>query len=101
METANENATRLDEVLERLGYSVTEGPADGVFRVATPDGSDAGELTLSDCWAILRERHRGLFESNPPLWDEERYGPFRLIFSGFCPVCGYGIFNGRHDCPGE
>ena len=101
METANETATRLDEALEQLGYSVTEGPADGVLKVQAPDGTNAGELSLSDCWAFLRARHRALFESNPPVWDEERYGPFRLTFTGFCPVCGYGIFNGRHECPGE
>lgn len=101
METSNETGTRLDEALEQLGYSVTEGPAEGVFKIATPDGTDAGELTLSDCWAFLRARHRTLFESNPPIWDEERYGPFRLEFTGFCPVCGYGTFNGRHACPGE
>jgi hypothetical protein len=36
--------TRLDEALTLLGYSVIEGPSDGVFKVATPDGCDAGEL---------------------------------------------------------
>lgn len=101
MQQRHDNGTRLDEALELLGYSVREGPTDGVFTIATPDGSDAGELTLSDCWAFLRERHRSLFQSNPPIWDEERYGPFRLTFSGFCPVCGYGIFNGKHCCPGD
>ena len=101
MERANETVARLDEALEQLGYSVIEGPTYGVFKIATPDGSDAGELTLSGCWAFLRERHRDLFLSNPPIWDEECYVPFRLTFSGFCPVCGYGIFNGRHECPGE
>jgi hypothetical protein len=99
MESTHDTQTRLDEALEHLGYAVTEGSAQGVFKVATPDGSDAGELSLSDCWALLRERHRSLFESNPPIWDEDRYGPFRLTFSGFCPECGYGIFNGRHACP--
>lgn len=93
--------TRLDEALALLGYSVTEGPSDGVFKIATPDGTDAGELTLSGCWAYLRERHRELFEASPPIWDEDRYGPFRLEFSGFCHECGYGIFNDRHVCPEE
>ena len=40
---------------------------------------------MSDCWAYLRERHRDLFESNPPIWDEERYGPFRLELLGLLP----------------
>ncbi len=101
MQQQHEHGTRLDEALLLLGYSVTEGQTDGVFKIATPDGTDAGELTLRDCWAFLRERHRKLFRSNPPIWDEKRYGPFRLTFSGFCPVCGFGIFNGRHECPGE
>jgi hypothetical protein len=91
----------LDEAMELLGYAVTEGASDGVFRVATPDGSDAGELTLSDCWVFLKERHRPLFEASPPVWDEARYGPFRLEFTGFCPVCGYGTFNGKHACPDD
>ena len=89
----------LDEALKFLGYGVTEGSSEELFRVTTPDGSDAGEMTLSDCWTLFRERHRKLFEANPPAWDVRRYGPFRLEFSGFCPECGYGIFNGRHGCP--
>jgi len=101
MQHLHDHTTRLDEVLQLLGYCVKEGTTDGVFKVATPDGSDAGELTLSDCWAYLREHHRSYFESNPPIWNEERYGPFRLTFSGFCPECGYGIFNGKHACPDE
>lgn len=94
-------STSLDEALSLLGYSVTEGATDDALKVWTPDGTDAGELTMSECWAFLRSRHRDLFESNPPAWDAERYGPFCLTFSGFCSVCGFGIFNGRHDCPGE
>jgi len=90
--------TSLDEALELLGYSVVEGTTEGTLKVSMPDGTDAGELTMSDCWALLRRRHRDFFESDPPIWDEERHGPFRLEFDGFCDACGFGIFNGKHEC---
>lgn len=89
----------LDEALTLLGYGVIEGSSDGMLKITTPDGTDAGEISLPECWVFFRERHRKAFEANPPLWDEGRYGPFRLELSGFCPECGYGIFNGRHICP--
>lgn len=99
MDKQHDSKTRLDEALILLGYTVTEGSAEGVFKVSKPDGTDAGEFTSSDCWAYLRERHRELFEASPPIWDENCYGPFWLTFSGFCPAYGHGIFNGRHECP--
>ncbi len=91
----------LDEALINLGYGVIEGTSEGMLRVTTPDGKDEGEISLPDCWALFKQRHRKLFEANPPVWDERRYGPFRLELSGFCPECGYGIFDGRHECPGD
>ncbi|MBX6313088.1 MAG: hypothetical protein IRY99_09275 [Isosphaeraceae bacterium] len=73
------------------------------LRITAPDGSDAGELSISDCWAFFKERHRKLFEANPPppVWGEARYGAFKLEFSGFCPECSFGVFNGRHVCPDD
>lgn len=99
MEAEKAHRPTLDEALTLLGYSVTEGSSEESLKITTPDGSDAGELSISDCWAFFKERHRQLFETNPPIWDEARYGAFKLEFSGFCPVCGYGVFNGRHVCP--
>jgi hypothetical protein len=101
MQAEKPEAVMLDEALVLLGYGVIEGSSEGMLRITTPDGNDEGEISLADCWALFKQRHRKLFESNPPAWDESRYGAFRLTFSGFCPVCGYGIFNGRHECPGE
>lgn len=101
MEELIHDEMSLDEALKLLGYSVVEASEGGVLKVRTPDGADAGELTMSDCWALLRSRHRDRFESNPPVWDEERYGPFHIEFTGFCDICGYGIFNGKHVCPIE
>lgn len=37
MQQHHDHATRLDEALPILGYSVTEGTADGVFKIAPPD----------------------------------------------------------------
>lgn len=91
----------LDEALVLLGYGVIEGSTAGTLKITTPGGKDEGEISLPDCWALFKQRHRKLFEASPPLWDEGRYGPFRLEFSGFCPGCGYGIFNGRHTCPDD
>ena len=91
----------LDEALVLLGYGVIEGSKDGMLKITTPDGTDEGEISIPDCWALFKQRHRALFEFNPPVWDERRYEPFRLTFTGFCPECGYGIFNGRLACPEE
>ena len=101
MEAKSTEDVTLDEALTLLGYGVIEGSSEGMLKLTTPDGSDVGEISLAGCWALLKERHRKIFEANPPRWDEARYGAFRLEFTGFCPVCGYGIFNGRHACSEE
>ena len=99
MEAKSTEGVTLDEALTILGYGVIEGSTEGMLKITTPDGRDEGEISLPGCWALFKERHRTIFEANPPRWDEGRYGPFRLELSGFCPECGYGIFNGRHVCP--
>jgi hypothetical protein len=93
-----ESGATLEEALSLLGYSVARGPEERRFSVRSPEGEDVGELTPSECWALLRDRHREAFEADPPDWDAGAYGAFALDFTGFCEVCGLGTFNGRHRC---